>query len=132
MGPRDSRLPESGYSAVLLTPSPESPPTQKETCLFKKNAASGEVMTVHRGVNLWDAWILDTVASGHLIGRKDVFVDGSFEALAGVVSNGIGGSQVTPIGKGTIRILCKSNNGPHWLEARTFSTRLRLVSTCFR
>jgi hypothetical protein len=70
-------------------------------------------MMVHRGVNLWDAWILDTGASGYLVGCKDVFIDGTFKALAGVVSNGIGGAQVTPVGKGTIRILCKSNDCPH-------------------
>jgi hypothetical protein len=116
MGPRDSKLPESGYSPGLLTPSPKSPPTQKGTCLFKKNAASGEVMTVHQGINLWDALILDTGASGHLVGREDVLIDGTFEALAGVVSNAIGGSQITPTGKYTTRILCRWNNGPHWLE----------------
>lgn len=116
MGPRGSQSPEQGYSAVLLTSSPKLRPTLEETCLFKNNAASGEAMTVHRGTNLWDAWILDTGASGHLVGRKDVFVQGTFETLNGVVSNGIGGAQVTPIGKGTIRILCKSNDSPHWLE----------------
>ncbi|KAL1581936.1 hypothetical protein WHR41_09516 [Cladosporium halotolerans] len=113
MGPRGSKSPERGYSAVLLTSSPKLRSTLEETCLFKNNVASGEAMTVHRGTNLWDAWILDTGASGHLVGRKDVFVQGTYETLNGVVSNGIGGAQVTPIGKGTIRILCKSNDGPH-------------------
>ena len=119
MGPRGSKSPETGYNAVLLTMSAKIPLASQETCLFKKkknNTTSGEVMTVHRGVNLWDTWILDTGASGHLVGRKDVFVDGTFETLTGVVSNGIGGAQVTPVGKGTIKILCKSNDKPHWLE----------------
>jgi hypothetical protein len=96
-----------------LTPLIEPLRTISKTYLFKNNAASSEVMMVHRGVNLWDAWILDTGASGYLVGCKDVFIDGTFKALAGVVSNGIGGAQVTPVGKGTIRILCKSNDCPH-------------------
>lgn len=118
MGPRGSKSPETGYNAVLLTMSSETPLAPQEVCLFKKknHTTSDEVMTIHRGVNLWDTWILDTGASGHLVGRKDVFVDGTFKTLTGVVSNGIGGAQVTPVGKGTIRILCKSNDTPHWLE----------------
>lgn len=118
MGPRVTKSPEASYSAVLLTTSAKIPPGSHGTFLFKRNVdtVSGEVMTMHRGVNLWDTWILDTGASGHLVGRKDVFVDGTFETLTGVVSNGIGGAQVTPVGKGTIRILCRSNDKPHWLE----------------
>ena len=104
MGPRGSKSPETGYNAVLLTVSSETPLAPQEVCLFKKknHTTSDEVMTIHRGVNLWDTWILDTGASGHLVGRKDVFVDGTFETLTGVVSNGIGGARVTPVGKGTI------------------------------
>lgn len=81
MGPRGSKSPETGYNAVLLTVLSETPLAPQEVCLFKKknHTTSDKVMTIHRGVNLWDTWILDTGASGHLVGRKDVFVDGTFK-----------------------------------------------------
>jgi hypothetical protein len=84
--------------------------------LFYINNPVGEFMAVHQGLNLWNYWILDSGASGHLIGRKDVFVDGTYTSIAGVESNGIGGAKVVPIGKGTIRIECKTSAGKRVLE----------------
>jgi hypothetical protein len=52
MGLKGSKLPETGYSVVLLTPPIELLRTTSKICLFKNNAASGEVIIVHRGVNL--------------------------------------------------------------------------------
>lgn len=116
MGSKASRSPDTSYAAVLLMSPAKSIVPKDESYLFKTNAQSHECMAMHRGVNPWDAWILDTGASGHLVSRKDVFIDDTFQPLTGVVSNGIGGSKVTPTGIGTIRILCRSNDGPHWLE----------------
>jgi hypothetical protein len=43
-------------------------------------------------------------------------VEGIFEPLRGITSNGIGGTKVSPLERGTIRILCRSNDKPRWLE----------------
>lgn len=114
MGNAGNRASHSGFGGVMLT----NPTTLSwcETFCFTSNPTSGESMALHRGINLWNAWILDTGASGHLIGRKDVFVDGTFRPLDGLMSNGIGGAKVSPAGEGTIRILCRSNGRPRWLE----------------
>jgi hypothetical protein len=93
----------------------EAPQHQADS-LFYINNPVGEFMAVHRGLNLWNHWILDSGASGHLIGRKDVFVDGTYTSIAGVESNGIGGAKVVPIGRGTIRIECKTSQGKRLLE----------------
>jgi hypothetical protein len=93
----------------------EAPQHQADS-LFYINNPVGEFMAVHRGLNLWNHWILDSGASGHLIGRKDVFVDGTYTSIVGVESNSIGGAKVVPIGRGTIRIECKTSQGKRLLE----------------
>jgi hypothetical protein len=93
----------------------EAPQHQADS-LFYINNPVGEFMAVHRGLNLWNHWILDSGASGHLIGRKDVFVDGTYTSIAGVESNGIRGAKVVLIGRGTIRIECKTSQGKRLLE----------------
>lgn len=94
----------------------ESAQPTDNTALFTDSSTSGEYMAIHRGMNLWDAWILDSGASGHLIGRKDAFVEGSLEAIEGHKANGIGGATVTPVAKGTLRVQCKTAAGTRWLE----------------
>lgn len=80
---------------------------QKNAVFFTSNKHSGELMAVHRGMNLWDAIILDSGASSGLIGRKDLFVAGTYEPINGQTANGIGGAKLTPIGEGTIEINCR-------------------------
>lgn len=91
-------------------------PRHQSDSLFYINNPAGEFMAVHRGLNLWNHWILDSGASGHLIGRKDVFVHGTYTPITGVESNGIGGAKVVPIGRGTIRIECRTSQGKRMLE----------------
>jgi hypothetical protein len=66
---------------------------------------SGEAMAIHQGTNLWDVMILDSGASGSIVGRKDLFVE--YTEMNGATANGIGGAKVTPIGKGTIELNCQ-------------------------
>ena len=83
----------------------------KNAVFFKSNKHSGELMAVHRGINLWDAIILDSGASGGLVGRKDLFI--TYETIDGQTANGIGGAKLIPTGQGTIEINCRladSNN----------------------
>lgn len=65
---------------------------------------------------LRDAWILDTGATGHLTARNDAFVPGTYKNTKGLISTGIGGSSVSPIGQGTVRLQCATVDGPRWLE----------------
>lgn len=55
--------------------------------------------------NLYNTWILDSGANGHLIGRKDVFIH--MEPLLGSTSHGIGGAELRPEATGTIQLRCK-------------------------
>lgn len=66
-------------------------------------------------MNLFDVFLLDSGANGHLIARNDLFVPGSYEATSGYSSTGIGGT-ITPIGRGTLRLHCLTKTGPRWLE----------------
>jgi hypothetical protein len=91
-------------------------PRHQLDSLFYINNPAGEFMAVHRGLNLWNHWILDSGASGHLIGRKDVFVHGTYTPITGVESNGIEGAKVVPIGRGKIRIECRTSQGKRMLE----------------
>ncbi|KAF2860385.1 hypothetical protein K470DRAFT_270759 [Piedraia hortae CBS 480.64] len=48
-------------------------------------------------------------AIGHLIGHKDLFIEGTYEEVEILASTGIGGSKAQPLGKGTIKIPGKSS-----------------------
>jgi hypothetical protein len=75
--------------------------------LSAEDTQTGEVHGVAGGKDLYNRFILDSGASSHLVGRKDIFIQ--YEDFDGPISNGIGGSQISPIGKGTIRIVCNVN-----------------------
>jgi hypothetical protein len=68
---------------------------------------TGEVQGVVGDKNLYNRFILDSGASTHLVGRRDIFIQ--YNDFDGPTSNGIGGSQIRPVGKGIIRIVCNVN-----------------------
>lgn len=92
--------------------------SQDNVVYVKTNEPTGELMAIHRGLNLWNALILDSGASGGLVGRKDLFLKGTYESIQGVTANGIGGHAITPIGKGTLAVECKKPEGDEtrWLH----------------
>lgn len=81
---------------------------------FNVASRSGETMTFHKGRSLFDTWIIDSGASSHLIGRRDVFT--SFKEIHGHTSRGIGGNSVNPIGIGTIQIPARVDGKLHKLN----------------
>lgn len=58
-----------------------------------------EYIAIHRGINLYDYFILDSRAIGLLIGRKDLFMPSSYTDIADAAeSNGIGGAKLKLVG----------------------------------
>lgn len=80
--------------------------------VYVNHASTGERMAIYFGINLYDYFILDTGANNHLVGRKDLYVCGTYEEINGSTSRGIGDAQVKPEGRGTIELPCRVNNGP--------------------
>jgi hypothetical protein len=84
--------------------------------LFTSNPAylstyleTSKYMAVYRGINLYDHFILNSSASSYIIGRKDMFISGTYRAIDYPTSKGIGDSSLKAIGIGTLRL--KYNNG---------------------
>jgi hypothetical protein len=65
-------------------------------------------MAVHRGINLYDYFILNSGASGHIISRKDVFMLGTYKVVECSSSKGISDSTLKAIGIGTLRLRCSN------------------------
>jgi hypothetical protein len=82
---------------------------------FSTHSETSEYMAVHRGMNLYDHFILDSGASSHIIGRKDMFMSGTYRAIDCPTSKGIGDSSLKAISIGTLRLKC--NNG-RWMQLR--------------
>ena len=80
------------------------------------NDDTKELMAMHRGMNPWNALILDSGASSGLVGRKDVFVDSTCESIAGQTANGIRGSRLKPIGRSTVQVEYLITEGTRWLS----------------
>jgi hypothetical protein len=75
---------------------------------FSTHSETSEYMAVYRGINLYDHFILDSGASSHIIGRKDIFISGTYRAIDYPTSKGIGDSSLKAIGIGTLRLKCKN------------------------
>lgn len=55
-------------------------------------------IAIHYGINLYDCFILDSGTTGSLIGRKDLFITGTYTIINLAESNGIGGTKLRLIG----------------------------------
>lgn len=55
-------------------------------------------IAIYRGINLYDCFILDSGATGSLIGRKDLFITGIYTTINLAESNSIGSAKFRPIG----------------------------------
>jgi hypothetical protein len=75
---------------------------------FSTHSETSEYMAIYRGMNLHDHFILDSGASSHIIGRKDIFISGTYRAIDYPTSKGIGDSSLKAIGIGTLRLKCKN------------------------
>jgi hypothetical protein len=82
---------------------------------FSSHSKTSEYMAVHRGMNLYDYFILDSGASGHIISRKDVFMPGTYKVVECSSSKGIGDSTLKAIGMGTLRL--RYSNG-RWMQVK--------------
>lgn len=72
--------------------------SSKEGAYFTSYNTTREYIAIHRGINLYDCFILDSSATGLLIGRKDLFMLGTYTTIDGAESNSIGGAKLNPIG----------------------------------
>ena len=82
---------------------------------FSSHSETSEYMAIHRGMNLYDRFILDSGASGHIIGRKDIFMPGTYKDVECPLSKGIGDSTLKAIGMGTIRLKCSNSR---WMQVK--------------
>lgn len=85
----------------------------EEALYFTSHDTTREYMAIHRGINLYDCFILDSGATGSLIGRKDLFMPGTYTTIDLAESNGIGGAKLKPVGQGTLRIRCRNGR---WIQ----------------
>jgi hypothetical protein len=79
------------------------------TAYFSTHSETSEYMAVYRGMNLYDHFILNSGASSYIIGRKDIFILGTYRAIDCPTSKGISDSSLKAISIGTLRL--KYNNG---------------------
>lgn len=70
----------------------------EEAAYFTSHNTTREYMAIHRGINLYDCFILDSGATRSLIGRKDLFMPSTYTTIDAAESNGIGGAKLKPIG----------------------------------
>lgn len=73
--------------------------SKEEAVYFTSYNTTREYIAIHRGINLYDCFILDSGAIGLLIGRKDLFMSSTYTTITNAAeSNGIGGTKLKPIG----------------------------------
>lgn len=70
----------------------------KEAVYFTLYDTTYKYIAIHRGINLYDCFILDSRATRLLIGRKDLFIPSIYATIDAAESNGIGGAKLKPIG----------------------------------
>lgn len=70
----------------------------KEAVYFTLYDTIRKYIAIHRGINLYDCFILDSRATRSLIGRKDLFMPSIYATIDVAESNGIGGAKLKPIG----------------------------------
>lgn len=69
----------------------------KEALYFTSYDTTRKYIAIHRGINLYDYFILDSGATGSLISRKDLFMPNTYTTIDSAESNSIGGAKLKPI-----------------------------------
>lgn len=69
----------------------------KEAVYFTSYNTTRKYIAIYRRINLYDRFILDSGATGLLIGRKDLFMPGTYATIDAAESNSIGGAKLKPI-----------------------------------
>lgn len=73
--------------------------SKEEAVYFTLYDTTRKYIAIYRGINLYDCFILDSGATGLLIGRKDFFMPSTYLTITNAAeSNGIGGTKLKPIG----------------------------------
>lgn len=70
----------------------------KEALYFTSYDTTRKYIAIHRSINLYDYFILDSGATGSLIGRKDLFILNTYTAIDSAESNSISSAKLKPIG----------------------------------
>lgn len=70
----------------------------EEAAYFTLYNTTRKYIAIHRGINLYDCFILDSGATRSLIGRKDLFMPSTYTTIDAAESNGIGGAKLKSIG----------------------------------
>lgn len=70
----------------------------KEALYFTLYDNTYEYIAIHRSINLYDRFILDSGATSSLIGRKDLFMLNTYTTIDAAESNSISGAKLKPIG----------------------------------
>lgn len=70
----------------------------KEAVYFTSYNATCKYIAIHRGINLYKCFILDSRATSLLIGRKDLFMPSTYTTIDAAESNSIGGAKLKPVG----------------------------------
>lgn len=72
--------------------------SSEEALYFTSYNTTRKYIAIHRRINLYDCFILDSGATGLLIGRKDLFMPNTYTPIDLAESNGIGGAKLRPVG----------------------------------
>lgn len=72
--------------------------SSKEALYFTSYNTTRKYIAIYRRINLYDCFILDSGATGLLIGRKDLFMPNTYTPIDSAESNGIGGTKLRLIG----------------------------------
>lgn len=72
--------------------------SRKEALYFTLYNSIRKYIAIHRGINLYDCFILDSGATGLLIGRKDLFMPNTYVTVDSAESNGIGSAKLRLVG----------------------------------
>lgn len=70
----------------------------KEAVYFTSYNTIRKYIAIYRRINLYDYFILNSRATSLLIGRKDLFILGTYTTINASVSNSIGGAKLKPVG----------------------------------
>lgn len=65
---------------------------------FTSYDTTRKYIAIHRGINLYDCFILNSGATSLLIGRKDLFITSTYTTINSAESNSISGAKLRLVG----------------------------------
>lgn len=65
---------------------------------FTSYDTTRKYIAIYCGINLYDYFILNSGTTSSLIGRKDLFITGTYTTINLAESNGISSTKLRPIG----------------------------------